>query len=395
MTLETKPLSLKDYDISPERGMLADPDPGEVLPTKFWNMWGVMAQQIPRIISENYVALFIKSMPILDAYKLDDSCLPTAMRALSFLGHTAVLHNPLKPKNRIPAPIAIPWHQVAKRLGRPPVLSYATYVLDNWRCIDPKGPIALGNIALIQRFTKIPDEEWFILVHIKIEEQAHAVFLGIEHAFSAMARDEASEVDCGLQTIAGGIEQMYETLLRMPEHCDPATYYHQVRPYLFGWKDNPALPDGVIYEGVKEYGGKPQQFRGETGAQSGIIPALDAALGICFRDDPLLPYLYDMRNYMPPRHRAFITALEEHPRLLRNYVINKQQSHPSLRDAYNACITLVEMFRAKHLEYAWEYIFKWAKQGASVANPTDRGTGGTLFMEYLRKHLQETHDHLL
>ena len=37
---------------------------------------------------------------------------------------------------------------------------------------------------------------------------------------------------------------------RMPEKCDPFIYYNRVRPYIFGWKNNPATPDGVIYEGV-------------------------------------------------------------------------------------------------------------------------------------------------
>jgi hypothetical protein len=36
---------------------------------------------------------------------------------------------------------------------------------------------------------------------------------------------------------------------------------------------------GDYYDGVELCDGKPMQFRGETGAQSGIIPALDAVLG--------------------------------------------------------------------------------------------------------------------
>ncbi len=43
---------------------------------------------------------------------------------------------------------------------------------------------------------------------------------------------------------------MLETLRRMPEFCDPYVYFHRVRPYIHGWKDNPAVPDGVVHEGV-------------------------------------------------------------------------------------------------------------------------------------------------
>ena len=77
---------------------------------------------------------------------------------------------------------------------------------------------------------------------------------------------------------------MYTTLRRMPEWCEPFIY-HRVRPYIHGWKNHPDLPEGVIYEGVEAYGGKPQQFRGETGAQSSIVPALDAMLGVGHKED--------------------------------------------------------------------------------------------------------------
>ena len=57
---------------------------------------------------------------------------------------------------------------------------------------------------------------------------------------------------------------------KMPEKCDPYVYYHRVRPYIFGTKDNPVLKKGLIYE--NQFDNKPQFFRGETGAQSSIIP---------------------------------------------------------------------------------------------------------------------------
>ena len=185
---------------------------------------------------------------------------------------------------------------------------------------------------------------------------------------------------------------MYKVLLRMQENCDPFIYYHRVRPYIHGWKDHPALPGGLIYEGVQAYSGKPQQFRGETGAQSSIIPSLDAALGILHADDPLRPYLMEMRNYMPPKQRAFIEAVENGPSI-RQYVQKNLRHHPSLRESYNACIVLIERFRSKHLEYAALYVQKQSMR--SPYNPTERGTGGTPFLPYLKKHRDETVRHML
>lgn len=45
----------------------------------------------------------------------------------------------------------------------------------------------------------------------------------------------------------------------------------------FRWRNNPALPEGLLYEGT---GLGRLQLYGETGAQSSIVPALDAVLGI-------------------------------------------------------------------------------------------------------------------
>jgi indoleamine 2,3-dioxygenase len=51
----------------------------------------------------------------------------------------------------------------------------------------------------------------------------------------------------------------------------------RVRLPMSGWRSNPALPQGLLYEGVWP---APVQLYGETGAQSSILHALDAALGV-------------------------------------------------------------------------------------------------------------------
>ena len=54
----------------------------------------------------------------------------------------------------------------------------------------------------------------------------------------------------------------------------------------------------------------------------------------------------------------------------------------------NEIIGEVHQFRNKHLEYAKDYIFDQALKKQSNSNIV--GTGGTPFMKYLDKHLQET-----
>jgi indoleamine 2,3-dioxygenase len=178
---------------------------------------------------------------------------------------------------------------------------------------------------------------------------------------------------------------MYEVLGRMPERCDPYIYFHRVRPYIFGWRNNPSLPDGVVYEGVDEYKGVGQKFRGETGAQSAIIPAMDGVLGIEHERDELREYLMEMRTYMPPKHVSFIEAVEAGPSV-RSFVTTTKRA--GLTSVFNECVELVASFRAMHLEYAGTYIHAQAQ--ATPGNPSAVGTGGTPFMTYLRKHRDET-----
>lgn len=376
--------------VDAQRGFLPLEDPRPRLPEAF-EAWDRLAYELPKLLTTTRVRLHLARLPAADLSLLrGEAELERAMLLLSYFGHAYVWGEPAAPAH-LPAAIARPWFEIGRRLGRPPVLSYASYALHNWRRMDPQAPIALGNIVLLQNFLGGVDEEWFILIHVDIEAKAGAALIAAEQAARAARQNEVRALHGALQAMERALAAMYDTLSRMPEFCDPYIYYNRVRPYIHGWKNNPALPEGLIYEGVDAYGGKPQKFAGETGAQSSIIPALDAALGVAHEDDPLRPYLLDMRNYMPPAHRAFIESLEQGSAV--RLCVSTHRADAGLREAYNACVTWIERFRSKHLEYAATYIFRQAQ--TSLANPTAVGTGSTPFMPYLKKHRDETSRHLI
>jgi indoleamine 2,3-dioxygenase len=379
---------LPRFEVSPERGFLPLADPLRHLPAMF-APWEQLAGDLPKLLMTDQLRPRIDAMPQLPPEPLRGKGeFERAMMLLSYLGH-AYVWGATKPAERIPATLAVPWHAIARKLGRPPVLSYASYALHNWRRMDESRGIELWNIALLQNFWGGADEEWFILIHVDIEARAAAAMRSLIPAQRAASEGRADELTAHLTAIGGALQRMYATLARMPEFCDPYIYYHRVRPYIHGWKNQPTLPQGLIYDGVVEYAGRPQQFRGETGAQSSIIPSLDALLGVSHRDDPLRDYLMEMRDYMPPAHRAFIEHIEAGANV-RQFVLSKPD-HTPLRDAYNRCVGLVQEFRAKHLEYAAQYIFHQAQKDPK--NPTTVGTGGTPFMPYLKKHRDETAEH--
>jgi indoleamine 2,3-dioxygenase len=375
---------LKCFEVSRERGFLPAQDPALELPRGF-AVWDDLARELPKRLLAGRIRRALRGLPVLQTESLPAGApLRRAMLVLSYLGHGYVWGEP-EPADHVPASIAVPWCAVASRLGRPPVLSYASYALDNWRLLDRARPVELGNLAIAQNFLGGADEDWFILIHVEIEARAASILSRLGPATSAASRGDGVALAEHLGAIATGIEALCETLQRMPEHCDPYVYYHRVRPFIHGWKNHPLLPHGVVYEGVIALGGRPQSLRGETGAQSGIVPALDAALGVAHADDPLRAYLLEMRDYMPPRHRAFLEAVEAAPSIRAGVLACGSRE---AREAYNECLRWLEAFRSTHLDYAARYIHRQSQSTAS--NPTAVGTGGTPFMPYLRKHRDET-----
>ena len=379
-----KPAKIADFGITEEFGYLPAHEPalGLSAGNEEWDQFG---RDIPKLLMGTGFRSRVKALPEFDINKLNGEAeIQRAMLILSYIGQS-YQWSENNPATLMPANLAIPWHRVGKLVGRPPILSYQSYAADNWRRFDASGPIECGNIGLIQCFLGGQDEEWFILIHIDIEKKAGKALKAIEDAQSAVSNNDADLLEVALTNLRNALAAMYEVLGRMPERCDPYIYFHRVRPYIFGWRNNPSLPDGVIYEGVDEYQGVGQRFRGETGAQSAIIPAMDAVLGIEHERDELREYLMEMRMYMPPRHVAFIEAVEAGPSV-RKFVTTAKR--PALTTVFNECVELVANFRAMHLEYAGTYIHAQAQ--ATPGNPSAVGTGGTPFMTYLRKHRDET-----
>jgi indoleamine 2,3-dioxygenase len=381
--LETS-ADLKRWGVHPERGFLPEHDPARALPAEL-ALWQELASELPKRLAAQRVRAAVGGLPdfALGALRSPEEE-RAAMRVLSFLGHAYVWEGGA-PASVLPRQLAAPWAALAQRLGRPPVLSYASYALDNWRRFDASGPIAVDNLAILQNFLGGQDEDWFILIHVEIEALAARALSAALPALAAARAGDAGALSPLLERVAGALEAMLASLRRMPERCAPYVYFHRVRPFIHGWKNHPALPEGVRYEGAAEAAG-PQRLRGETGAQSGIVPVLDALLGVAHAPDPLRAYLDEMRAYMPPGHRAFLGRVEAAGGV-RGAVHALRGAHPELAESYDACLHWLEAFRSLHLEYAARYIHAQAGGGA---NPSDVGTGGTPFMRYLAKHRDET-----
>jgi indoleamine 2,3-dioxygenase len=200
----------------------------------------------------------------------------------------------------LPRNIAVPLASVCRLLNRPPILGYDGYALYNWKRIDPNGPIALGNIDTIQNFVTLYDEHWFILVHVEIEAIAAEIFAAMHNAANAVKDGDRKRLDASLGCIEDALTRQVAVLKRIPEFTDPRVYYKTVRPYVRAFEK-------VLYEGVDM---KPVDHRGDTAAQSSIMPALIAFMKMAQRTSPSMDQL---AGNMPAEHRAVLDEIGAMP----------------------------------------------------------------------------------
>jgi indoleamine 2,3-dioxygenase len=382
----SNPMKLEDFGLSAARGYLSSYEIDAIgLPEGFDEMLDASAQ-LSDILTTGRTRHWLKQVghPDIKGFlaHADDAQVRTAMVHYSFLVQAYVWGETDAPIT-LPANLAIPISEIGDHLGLPPLLPYSGYVLDNWYRLDKAGGVALDNIGMYQNFLGGQDENWFVLVHVAIEAEAGRALDIACRLVTASDNGDAADVERLLTEMNAVWDRINAHFDRMPERCDPYIYFQRVRPYIHGWKNNPAMPDGLIYEGVAKYAGKPQAFRGQTGSQSSIVPAMDALFQVVHESDPLRQFLDELHAYRPIPHRAFIEALQQKSHL-RDFA--KTQGS-GVRQAFNACVEQVARFRTRHLEYAASYINKQAAGGAG--NDTDVGTGGTPFMKYLKKHRDE------
>jgi indoleamine 2,3-dioxygenase len=355
------------------RGFLPADDPAEKLDDPRLAILDELGHDLPSLLIKPDFRDFVERLdvPFWPDDRRDAESLPQ-MRLyyvrLGFLASAYVNQVGQPPSSRLPANLARPLCHACGLLNRPPILSYDGYALYNWKRFDPAGPIALGNIDTLQNFIHLYDEHWFILVHVEIEAIAGEILAGvaeIQAELSSNRTDGSAKpraLNAALERIAAAVRRQVEVLRRIPERMDPSLYYRTFRPYI-------RFFENVVYEGVQQ---SPANFRGETGAQSSIMPSLVALMKIPHQPSLLTNHLADMRNFMPAEHRALIAEIE---------------AIPDVRDLagagpFNAVLDAMAEFREVHFGWAQEYINKYTDD--------PRGTGGTTYMHWLQQLIDET-----
>lgn len=373
------------YDIDPQIGCLARC--ANTLPAPF-DEWAEVAKRLPQFLASGTVR---EEVSRLTERRLEQPLLPDQARLLSRIATSlgaALIWGTDPPAASIPWPVAPVLVGITESMGMKPILSYAQFILWNWRLIDPSGPAEPENVELEQYFIPTEHARWFNAVHVAIEADAAPLPLLLTRLHYARIADDPGRMHELFSRCAEILERINAHLRRMPEHCEPEAYFRFVRPFIQGFHTHP-----VAYESF--WDNMRKHFWGESGSQSLLIPALDCAFGIEHRSDgpfaPFAQYLREMPDYMPYGHRHYLHDLSDLTRAgevsLFVYVIGSRRTHPELCEVFHRCAALLVEFSETHFAHAKSYIHDQAAQ-ATAYNRADVGTGGTTFLDYLREHVQ-------
>ena len=90
---------------------------------------------------------------------------------------------------------------------------------------------------------------------------------------------------------------------------------------------------------------------------------------------------------LAPKNRELIKFIEDTSKVKEQVSGNKM-----LMELYDDCCQEISIFRSQHLRYAADYIHNQSTKSTLFGSGGSkvRGTGGTPFMKYLKKHRDET-----
>ncbi|WP_254861956.1 indoleamine 2,3-dioxygenase [Halovivax gelatinilyticus] len=375
---------LDRHAVSAERGFLPERDPLESFSVDRFGAdeeatllaYDRLAEELPVRLEEGTFRDSVDGLSIPPA-SLYPSLTDREARRLCLLSGffaSAYVHEiGADPVSHLPEPIAVPLVETSRRFGRKPILSYDVLCLHNWRRREPGADLTdPTNLESVERFTTLDDERWFVVIHVAIEASAGEALRACARAQQAVRAADPDALVDALGTVADSIAAQTAIMRRMTERNDPEAFAHRYRPYYEGFDD-------VVYEGVPGFRGDPQAYRGGSGAQSSVLPSIDAALGIDHATTELIEKLTDMRSYMPDAHRAVVDAFDRGP-AVGSYV--DETGRDDLREAYNACTEELATFRRVHFGQVIQYI-------RAVTGETT-GTGGTDYMQFLQEMQEET-----
>ncbi|KAM6997592.1 indoleamine 2,3-dioxygenase 2-like [Tautogolabrus adspersus] len=393
---ETLQADFDTFDISEELGFLLE-EPLTHLPD-YYQVWLDLANNLKHLIETRKLRDLVHKMPLLSTHLLSNHReLRLAHLALGFISMGYVWQEGQHaPAEILPKALAWPFWLISRSLGLPPILTYADTVLANWKLRDPTGEMEIGNMDLIFSFPGGESCRGFFIVSQLVEMAASSGVTGVVEVMHAIKIPDLGGVQRGLNKVTQSLKRMKETFKLMHNHVDPTVFHGKLRLFLSGWRDNPLLPCGLLYEGVSD---EPIFLSGGSAAQSSAIQCFDALLCIQHEDETGA-FLTRMRDYMPPAHRHLIETLSVGP-FLRDFILSHSSS--DLCQAYQTCVSALVDLRNYHLNTVAKYIIVPGNQARAMGCPfrgactalDKTGSGGSNPMVFLKSARNNTQKALI
>ncbi|XP_059942071.1 indoleamine 2,3-dioxygenase 1 [Mesoplodon densirostris] len=391
----------EEYHIDADVGF-ALPNPLEELPHPY-DAWISIAKNLPELINNGQLRAEVEKLTTFSTDGLQGH--KSQRLAHLVLGYITMAYvwgeGDGDVRKVLPSNIAVPYCKVSEKLGLPPILVYADCVLANWKKKDPSGPMTYENMDILFSFPGGDCGKGFFLVSLVVETAAASAIKVIPIIFNAIQREDPDTLQKALLDITSSLHRALEMFHQIHEYVDPNLFFNVLRIYLSGWKGNPLLPEGLLYEGVWD---TPKKFAGGSAAQSSIFQCFDILLGIQHTvggvpSDSAAKFLQEMRTYMPSAHQNFLRWLESGPSV-RKFVLSKGDA--TLQDIYNECVQAMVSLRNYHLQIVAKYIVipesqlsKRKQTSEEPSEPKSKGTGGTDIMDFLKTIRRTTENSLL
>jgi len=292
-----------------------------------------------------------------------------------------------KARTTLPSQIAVPFDAVAQKLGQQPFLEYHyAYSLGNFVRLDPNQGYHWTNLGMACKFSGMKDEQGFIMLHVHINSNSGRLIGGMSDAIEGARKQDNLKLCEGLADATSAMIEI-NTVRRQMWTASRPDHYNDFRVFIMGVAGNHSIfGDGVIYEGVERFEGKPQQPRGQTGAQDDIIPACDIFSGVTkfYPTNKLTEYLFDLRRYRPIVVQKFFKELQEEVDSSNLHKVISKDSR-----ALGHMLKFVQeifVFRSGHWQFVQRYILQQTKH--------ETATGGTPITSWLPNQLEAALDYM-
>lgn len=282
-----------------------------------------------------------------------------------------LIHRPhFASRKELPSVIAKPLWDFSKYVSRPPSLTYASYVLANFTT-PTRSRMKTADFSIAQTPSGTADEEWFIASHLSVESTGGEVVKAIYDIEKALQQNDVEAIVMALDSIESCMHFAAKIMPTIMDGMDADIFTYKIRPLLYGH-------DQIVFRGVDD--DRVVTYIGETGAQSGVIKAVDAILDIQHSAE-ITASMDRFLMCAPPVHQRFFDYTSQLGKRLSDATYDTRIS-----SARHSAVAALTEFRKSHLRAVASYLMPNGKKLAEY------GTGGTRLTEWLKKIIDETNN---